>query len=33
MLDSQPYFNGKKVAIYGDPDTVIGLTEFVISLE
>jgi len=32
MLDSQGYFNGKKVAIYGDPDTVIGLTEFVISL-
>ena len=32
MLDSQAYFNGKKVAIYGDPDTVIGLTEFVLSL-
>lgn len=32
MLDSQAYFNGKKVAIYGDPDIVAGLTEFVISL-
>jgi len=32
MLDSQAYFNGKKVAIYGDPDIVLGLTEFVISL-
>ncbi|WP_291635261.1 nitrogenase component 1, partial [Clostridium sp.] len=32
MLDSQAYFNGKKVAIYGDPDTVLGLVEFVISL-
>ncbi len=32
MLDSQAYFNGKKVAIYGDPDMVISLTEFVISL-
>jgi nitrogenase molybdenum-iron protein beta chain len=32
MLDSQAYFNGKKVAIYGDPDVVAGLTEFVISL-
>jgi len=32
MLDSQGYFSGKKVAIYGDPDIVAGLTEFVISL-
>ncbi len=32
MLDSQAYFSGKKVAIYGDPDTVLGLVEFVISL-
>lgn len=32
MLDSQAYFNGKKVAIYGDPDIVISLTEFVLSL-
>lgn len=32
MLDSQAYFNGKKVAIYGDPDIVTSLAEFVISL-
>lgn len=32
MLDSHSYFFGKKVAISGDPDTVISLTEFVISL-
>lgn len=32
MLDSQAYFSGKKVAIYGDPDVVYSLTEFVISL-
>ncbi|URZ02464.1 nitrogenase molybdenum-iron protein subunit beta [Clostridium felsineum] len=32
MLDSYQYFHGKKVAIAGDPDTVIALTEFVISL-
>lgn len=32
MLDSQAYFNNKKVAIYGDPDIVISLTEFVLSM-
>lgn len=32
MLDSQAYFNGKTVAIYGDPDVVTSLAEFVISL-
>lgn len=32
MLDSHSYFFGKKVAIFGDPDTVISLTEFIISL-
>ncbi|MDP4178998.1 MAG: nitrogenase molybdenum-iron protein subunit beta [Bacillota bacterium] len=32
MIDSYQYFNGKKVAIAGDPDLVISLTEFVISL-
>ncbi|MBU3099657.1 MULTISPECIES: nitrogenase molybdenum-iron protein subunit beta [Clostridium] len=32
MLDSQAYFNGKKVAIYGDPDIVTSLAEFIISL-
>lgn len=32
MLDSQLYFFGKKVAIFGDPDIVEGLTEFVLNL-
>lgn len=32
MLDSQAYFNGKTVAIYGDPDVIASLAEFVISL-
>jgi nitrogenase molybdenum-iron protein beta chain len=32
MLDANPYFHDKKVAIYGDPDTVIGLTSFALEL-
>lgn len=32
MLDSQQYFQNKKVAIVGDPDLVIALTEFTIAL-
>jgi nitrogenase molybdenum-iron protein beta chain len=32
MLDAHSYFFGKKVAIFGDPDTVISLTEFILSL-
>lgn len=32
MLDCHPYFYGQKVAVFGDPDTVIALTEFLISL-
>lgn len=32
MLDAHSYLFGKKVAIFGDPDTVISLTEFVLSL-
>ncbi|MDP4146725.1 MAG: nitrogenase component 1, partial [Bacillota bacterium] len=32
MLDSYQYFHDKKVAITGDPDIVIALTQFVISL-
>ena len=32
MIDSHPYFDKKKVAIFGDPDTVIGLAEFVASI-
>jgi nitrogenase molybdenum-iron protein beta chain len=32
MIDSHPYFHNKKVAIFGDPDTVIGLAEFTASI-
>jgi nitrogenase molybdenum-iron protein beta chain len=32
MLDSSQYFNGKKVAIAGDPDVIIALTQFTIAL-
>lgn len=32
LLDSHQYFYGKKVAIAGDPDLVISLTQFVIEL-
>jgi nitrogenase molybdenum-iron protein beta chain len=32
MTDTHFHFHGKKVAIFGDPDVVIALTEFVISL-
>lgn len=32
MLDSQLYFCGKSIAIFGDPDIVISLTEFALSL-
>lgn len=32
MIDSHPYYTGKKVAIYGDPDVVIALTKFVLEL-
>jgi nitrogenase molybdenum-iron protein beta chain len=32
MLDCHPYFYGKKVAVFGDPDTVIALMEFLLSL-
>jgi nitrogenase molybdenum-iron protein beta chain len=32
MVDIHHHYHGKKVAIYGDPDVVIALTEFVISL-
>ena len=32
MLDANPYFYGKKVAVYGDPDTVLGLTRFCLEL-
>jgi len=32
MLDMQQYFYDRKIAIYGDPDQVISLTEFAVSL-
>ncbi len=32
MTDTHYHFHGKKVAVFGDPDIVIGLTEFVLSL-
>jgi nitrogenase molybdenum-iron protein beta chain len=32
MLDSHQYLYGKKVAVFGDPDHVIGLTHFALEL-
>lgn len=32
MTDAHPHFHGKSVAIYGDPDTVIGLVSLVVEL-
>ncbi|MFZ5647422.1 MAG: nitrogenase molybdenum-iron protein subunit beta [Bacillota bacterium] len=32
MTDTHYYFHGKKVAVFGDPDIVIGITEFLLSL-
>ena len=32
MVDVHNHYHGKKVAVFGDPDTVIAMTEFVISL-
>ncbi len=32
MTDTHFHFHGKKVAIFGDPDIVTGVTEFVLSL-
>ncbi|MBE3588069.1 MAG: nitrogenase molybdenum-iron protein subunit beta [Thermoanaerobacteraceae bacterium] len=32
MTDTHYHFHGKRVAIFGDPDVVTGLTEFVLSL-
>lgn len=32
MLDSQQYFQGKKVALIGDPDEMIALSQFIIAL-
>lgn len=32
MIDSHPYYDKKSVAIYGDPDTVLALTKFVLEI-
>lgn len=32
MIDAHPYYYGKKVAVYGDPDTVLGLTKFLLEI-
>ncbi|OEH84639.1 nitrogenase molybdenum-iron protein subunit beta [Desulfuribacillus stibiiarsenatis] len=32
MTDTHFHFHGKKVAVFGDPDIVIGLTEYLLSL-
>jgi nitrogenase molybdenum-iron protein beta chain len=32
MLDAHPYYYKKKVAIYGDPDTVLGITSLVLEM-
>lgn len=32
MIDTHPYTYGKKVAIYGDPDTVLGIAAFALEL-
>ncbi|WFR55325.1 nitrogenase component 1 [Anaerocolumna sp. AGMB13025] len=32
LIDIHPYTYNKKVAIFGDPDTVLGLTEFVLEM-
>jgi nitrogenase molybdenum-iron protein beta chain len=32
LLDAYPYFHGRKVAIYGDPDTVLGITSLVLEM-
>ena len=32
MIDTHPYTHGKKVAIFGDPDTVLGIASFVLEM-
>ena len=32
MLDAHFYYHGKKVAVFGDPDTVLGLTQLVLEM-
>ncbi|MFW5685138.1 MAG: nitrogenase molybdenum-iron protein subunit beta [Spirochaetota bacterium] len=33
MTDMQQYFAGKRVALFGDPDQLVGLTEFLLDLD
>ena len=33
ISDMHQYFYGKKVALVGDPDQVIALTEFLVSID
>jgi len=33
MSDMQQYFHGKRVAVFGDPDHVIALTQFLVELD
>jgi len=33
IADNQKYFYGKRVALWGDPDTLIPLCEFLVSLD
>lgn len=33
MSDMQQYFHGKRVAVFGDPDHVISLTQFLVELD
>jgi nitrogenase molybdenum-iron protein beta chain len=33
IADSHKYFYGKRVALYGDPDTLIPLTEFLLTMD
>ncbi len=32
ILDAHPYFYGKKVALFGDPDIIVALAEFIASI-
>jgi nitrogenase molybdenum-iron protein beta chain len=33
MVDMHQYLHGKRVALYGDPDQLVSLTEFLVSLD
>jgi nitrogenase molybdenum-iron protein beta chain len=32
MLDAHPYYYGKNAAVYGDPDTVLGITSLILEM-